>query len=386
MLYGIFYILAPFIAGFYVQPVLCNIVRVYTISLIFNSLTIVQTAKLTIEFKFKEQSIISIATVMLSGTVGVWMAYHGFGVWALVFQGLLASFLRLILIWIFTRWVPSFVFSIDSFKQLFSFGSKLLGAGLIDTIYNNIYEIVIGKLFNAADVGYYNRGKQFAYLPSDTASVVVKKVNYPVLVELQDDNEKLVNAYAKLLRMPLYLLFPVLFGMAILARPLIRLILGEKWLPSAFVLQIMCMAACFDPLTSINLNLLYVKGRSDLVLKLDIIKKPIAFVILFVSIPFGLMWMCIGQVLYSIVAFAMNCHYTKKLLNYGFSKQFKEVFPYLIYSAIMAGCVWIGTAFLKSDVMKLSIGIIIGVSSYLLLSILFKDNSLKEILRIIKRR
>jgi O-antigen/teichoic acid export membrane protein len=386
ILYGAFYITAPFIASFYNMPVLCDIARVYTIILIINSLTIVQTAKLTIELNFKLQSIIAIITSVISGCVGIWMAYNGYGVWGLVYQGLLSGLFRLILIWYFSKWLPSCIFSSKSFRQLFSFGSKLLVSGMINATYNNIYTMVIGKAFNAADVGFFNRGKQFAELPSQTVTSIVIKVNYPILAELQDDNEKLTETYGKLLRTPIYLLFPLLFGIAILAHPLVSVVLGEKWLPCVPLLQALCFCYVWHPLTHINLNLLYVKGRSDLVLKLELIKKPFAFIILFASLPFGLIWMCLGKAVYSMFAFTLNCHYTDKILEYGLKKQLKEILPIIVNSIITMTCIWLGTFFIESDTIKLSVGIMTGMVTYLSMSLLLKDESLKSLLNIIHRK
>jgi len=257
---------------------------------------------------------------------------------------------------------------------------------MINTVYNNIYSLVIGKMFNAADVGYFNRGNQCAELPSQTITTIVTKVSYPVLVEFQDDNKKLTNAYEKLLRLPLYFLFPLLFGMCILARPLIAVVLGEKWLPAAPILQILCFGYCWVPLTHINLNLLYVKGRSDLVLKLELIKKSIAFVIVFIMLQFGLLWLCIGKALYSMIAFSLNCYYTHKILRYGLTAQLKNILPILLNSALMAFCVYLGISFFQSNILRLFTGVVIGIISYLLLGLVFKDQSLKDILNIVKDR
>jgi O-antigen/teichoic acid export membrane protein len=385
ILYGVFYVTAPFIAAFYELPVLIDIIRIYSIVLIINSLSIVQTAKLTIQLNFKLQAIISILATIISGSAALLMAYNDFGVWTLVYQSLLFGILRFILIWLGSRWLPLFVFSISSFRQLFSFGSKLLVSGMINTIYQNIYTIVIGKAFNVADVGFFNRGNLFAELPSQTATTIITKVNYPILAEFQYDNKRLIHIYEKLLRTPMYLLFPTLFAMAVLANPMISVLLGEKWIPCAPILQVLCFCYIWHPLTHINLNLLYVKGRSDLVLKLEIIKKPIAFIILFASIPFGLIWMCVGKVLYSIIAFSLNCHYTGKIIDYGLNKQLKEIFPIIVYSTIMALCIHFGIKFTEQNIIKLCVGFIIGMVSYLLTGYLFKDKSLKEIVNIIRQ-
>ena len=383
VLYAGFYISAPWIASFYNMPVLNEVTRVTTLSLIISGLTIVQQAKLTIDLRFQHLALASIISVSVSGACGIFMAYNGFGVWALVYQGLISAASRTSILWLSSKWRPGFVFSVSSFKRLFSFGSKLLCSGMINTIYGNLYTLVIGKAFNAAEVGFYNRANQFATLPSATITQMVVNVNFPILSQMQDDNERLVKTYRKLLCAPLFILTPVLLGIAAVGYPLVEIILGQKWLPCVPYLQILCVGCLFNPLTHINLNLLYVKGRSDLVLKLELIKKPIGFLILFASIPFGIWWMCFGSALYNFIAFVFNCYYTKTLLNYGFFMQMRELANIFIGGIIM----WlVVTAVMMpfSDVsLKLLIGILGGVLSYTLYAMITKEQSYKEIKDII---
>lgn len=383
LLYGLFYVSAPRIASFYNMPILTDITRITTLSLIISGLTIVQQAKLTIDLRFKQLAIASIISVTVSGACGMFMAYNGFGVWALVFQGLISALSRTFILWLSSRWRPRFVFSIVSFKHLFSFGSKLLCSGMINTIYNNLYTLCIGKAFNAAEVGFYNRANQFATLPSMTITQMVVNVNFPILAQIQDDNERLVKTYRKLLRAPLFILIPVLIGIAAVSNPLVEVILGEKWLPCVPYLQILCIGYLFDPLTHINLNLLYVKGKSDLVLRLELIKKPIGFLILFVSLPFGIWWMCFGAALYNFIAFVFNCYYTKKILNYGFFTQIRELANIFIDGILMWIVVTLVMIPLTNVYIKLFIGIITGVISYLIYAIVTNDQSFKDIQSII---
>lgn len=384
LLYALFYVSAPWIAGFYKIPILSDVARVTSLSLILNGLTIVQTAKLTIDLNFKFQAITSIVSVVLSGMVGILMAYNGYGVWALVWQGIMAALVRLVVLWLASSWRPKLIFSMDSFRILFSFGSKLLCSGMINTIYQNIYTIVIGKAFGASDVGYYNRGNQFASIPTDTTTAIVTKVNFPILSSLQDDNEKLLQAYRKMLRVPLFALFPLLTGLIALAHPLVEFVLGEKWLPCVPILQILCLGCMWSPMTHINLNLLYVKGRSDLVLKLELVKKPIAFLLLFALLPFGILWMCVGRALYFFIAFSMNCYYTHKILGYGFSKQIREISFILLNCAVMWGVVTLCISFATSLVIKLAIGLLTGALSYTLIAYFANDSSLQDIRQIIE--
>ena len=295
VLYAVLWFCSPAIASFYRTPILRDVTRAMGLNLIIDSLTISQTAKMTAELRFKPMAVITIVSQLITGAIGLYMAYTGWGVWALVFQTIAGSLARLLMIEGYLRWIPKRTFSKASFRHMFSFGSKILASGLINTIYSNLYTLVIGRVFSAKDVGYYNRANQFSFLPSSTILNIFMKVAYPLMAKVQDDTSKLRQAYKKFLRVPIFILWPILFGLIALSKPLILILLGAKWLPCVPLLQVLCIGSFFEPLTHINLNILYVKGRTDLVLKLELIKKPIAFALLFGMIPLGLWWLCFGR-------------------------------------------------------------------------------------------
>ena len=385
-LYLVLFFAAPYIASFYRTPILTDVSRVVSLSIIINALSLVQTAKLTIELNFRLQSVASIVSVIVSGVLGVILAYCGYGVWALVVQGLCSAVVRTIVIWIFSHWKPLLLFSKDSFRSLFSFGSKLLIGDLIHTIYTNMYTLVIGRAYNSADVGYYNRANGYSALPYLIFSQVVNKVMFPILSEKQDDNKALLNTYNKLFRVPMYIYTPLMFAIAAMAKPLICVMIGEKWVDCVPLLQVLCIGYVFSPMTAINLILLYVKGRSDISLKLDLIKKPIGIAFLFASIPFGLWWMCFGKAVYDFVAFAMNCYYTKKLLNYGFVEQMKSISSILIFSIVMFVVVLFINSFITAYWLMLLVGAASGTVIYIILSVLFKEESLQICMELIKNK
>ncbi len=386
VLYVILFFASPIIADFYRTPILTEVTRYYTLLIIINALSLVQTAKLTIELNFKLQTIASVISILASGVVGVILAYRGLGVWVLVIQGICAASIRTIVLWTFSHWRPLLVFSKDSFKALFSFGSKLLIGDFIHTIYVNMYTLVIGRAYNAADVGYYNRANGYGAMPYSIFSQVVNKVMFPILSEKQDDNEALLNTYSKLFKVPMFLYVPLMFGLAALAKPLICIMIGEKWLPCVPLLQVLCIGYVFSPMTAINLNLLYVKGRSDISLKLDLIKKPLGIAILLASLSFGLWWMCVGKALYDFTAFAMNCYYTKKLLNYGFMEQLKTVAPILLFSTIMLVSILLINSFITSYWFMLLTGVALGLCVYVVLSVVFKESALQTCINYFKMR
>ncbi|WP_301708255.1 lipopolysaccharide biosynthesis protein [uncultured Duncaniella sp.] len=379
ILYGILFFFAPIIADFYNQPILTEITRVYSLTLIVNALSIVQTARLSIDLDFKLQAKASIISILISGTIGIVFAYNGFGVWALVSQGLLSASIRTMILWICGNWMPLAVFSKTSFRSLFSFGSKLLCSSLINTIYQNLSTIIIGKAFQTAELGYFTRANQFARLPSDSATAIIIKVAYPILSRLQDNDQNLVNAYTQLLRPPVFLLYPVLFLLIVLAHPLIECFIGTKWLPCVPLLQILSLGQLWAPLTNINLNLLYVKGRSDLVLKLEFIKKPIAFVLLLGAAFCNVYAVCVALAVYDFIAFAFNCHYTDKFFNFGFRSQFRQILPIIGYSLAMSVLVSSVYFITESPYLQLIAGTIIGIVSYIAMSILFHDRSFQEL-------
>lgn len=386
LFYLLLYATAPLIADFYNMSILTDVTRVVALSIILSGLTAVQNARLTIELRFRTLSLIAIISMVVTGATGLILAYSGWGVWALVFQALAGQVVTSICTWYCSRWLPKLEFSMDSFKQLWGFGSKLLVSGLINTIYDNFYTLVIGKKFTSAEVGFYNRGNHFALLPTKTVQDMAIKVNFPILAKMQDDDERLLGAYKKLLTVPLYILYPVLVCMAVTAEPLVIVLIGEKWLPCVPIMQVLCIGYMFSPLTHINLNLLYVKGRTDLVLKLEFIKKPIAFLILFASIPFGIIVMVIGKAIYEFIAFSFNCYYTGKILNYGEWKQLKLLLPTFINCAVMAAVIYLSMLPFTLPIVKLCVGVSVGFISYWLFSIVTKDAAYRELREIVRRK
>lgn len=384
--YLFLFLLAPCIADFYKMPLLESVMRVYSLSLIVGAMSSVYQTKLKINLRFKELSLISLFTMLITGIVGLLLAFCGCGVWALVFQSLIGSLFSLLCFVFILRWIPSFQFSRESFSHLWNFGSKLLASGLINTMYANMYALVIGKYFSPSNVGYYNRARQYASLPLQIINDVTVKVNYPVLAKFKDDDEQLLRSYKRLMCVPLYLLYPALIGLALVAEPLVTLMIGEKWLPCVPFLQILCVGYLFTPLTSLNLNLLYVKGRTDLVLKLEFIKKPIAFSILFFTLQYGIYALVIGKSIYEFVAFSINCYYTKKILGYGLIQQLKSLIPIFFNCVLMGLCVYFFMSMFNSNFLKCLFGVLVGVISYVMGSIIMKDSNYLYILNLIKER
>lgn len=380
VLYTILYFSAPLIADYYNQPLLIPVTRITTISLLVNSLCIVQNAKLTINLDFKKKAICSLSSQLASGITGIYMAYAGYGVWSLVIPNIINGIVNLGLLCYANRWLPSFVFNKKSFDALFGFGSKHLLASVIYDIYANFSAFVIGKLYNPKDLGYYTRASQFAAIPNGTILGIIIKVNYPVLSKFQDDNEKLLSVYSTTLRVPMFVLFPLLVGMACLSAPMIDVLLGEKWLASATMVSILCIGELWTPLILINTNLLYVKGRTDIVLKLELIKRPLAILMILCAASTGVHGVCITLAIFGIVSFFIDTYYTGIILKYGAFQQLKEVMPIFGYSLAMSIVVLITTYFLPYSWLKLLIGIPVGIITYLLCAKIRKDKTMHSLI------
>lgn len=362
--FGSLFIAAPFVADFYNMPDLQSIMRVFSVTLIINALFAVHRARLTKNVDFKTQSKVSLTAAVISGVLGITLAYKGFGVWSLVYQSICSAAINFLMMLAMVRWFPKPVFNKDSFHALFGFGSKLLIASLISSIYSNLYNMVIGKRYSASDLGYYTRADSLGNLPSQNVAGILYRVTFPILSQLQDDRERLRSIYIKYLQISCFAVFPIMMGLAALAKPIIVLMLGEKWMPSVLLLQILCFGLMLDPICNINLNLLYVKGRSDLVLKLEIIKKTIAVTILVVSLPFGLVGLCIGRACYGVIATILNMTYTRSFIDLSMLGQAKLILPSWFMSLFVATGIYGVTLLDMNYVLQVIVGILGGLALY----------------------
>ncbi len=384
LLYLILFFCAPLIADFYDEPQLTSITRVISLSVFINSWVVVQRALLTVEIDFKTQTKASFSAAIVSGIVGVGMVYGGYGVWAIVVQQLVNLCVNALLLWIFSPWRPSCEYSWKSFRELFSFGSKLAGAGILNTLYQNIYLIVIGKIFKATDLGYYTRAQQFGDFPSSNITGIIQRVTFPILCSIQDDDERLRDVYRRFLRLSAFVIFPMMIGLSAVARPLVILLLKEQWIFTAVLLQILCFSMMWYPIHAINLNLLQVKGRSDLFLKLEIYKKIIGVLILCITVPMGLIAMSIGTIFSSVIALIINTYYTGKLIQVGFLRQMKDLVPTLFYSLSMGVIVYITIYFIPTNGLKLVTGIFVGFFYFILITYLTGSKDRRELIAFIR--
>lgn len=382
--YVILFFCAPAIANFYDTPLLEPVTKVVALNLIINSLSGIHNAKLSIAIDFKSRAKISIITTLLTGAVGLWMAYAGYGVWALVVQNLFSSVLRTVMLWVIVKWYPKLIFSWKSFKELFSFGSKLLASALLDTLYNNIYTLVIGKMFSSSTLGVYAKANSLAQFPSSNITNVLQGVTFPVLSTIQNEDDRLADAYKRFLKITAFVVFPLMIGLASVADPFIRLVLTDKWKGAIYLLQIMCFWMMWYPIHAINLNILQVKGRSDYFLKLEIIKKIQGVIVLCVTVPMGIVAMCYGSLISSIISLVWNTHYTKKLIGYGFFAQMKDLLPIIAHALVMGLIVAIVVHFMPTLWLKLIVGVLAGMVYYIAGAYIMKFPEMNELLTILK--
>lgn len=326
VLYALLYFSAPLISSFF-QMELTSIVRVIGLVLIINGLSLTQQTNLTKKIDFKTKTKASIVSAILSGAIGIGMAYTGFGVWALVAQLLSKQTVYTIALWILNRWMPNFHFSIESFKYMWGFGWKLLVSGLLNNIWNQLYQVVVGKFYNAATLGQYTRGREYANIFSANITSIVQRVTYPVLAEVQDEKERMVSAYRKVIKVTMFVTCVCMISLGAVAEPLIYCLIGEKWHQAATFLPLICISMSLFPLHAINLNMLQVQGRSDIFLYLEIVKKIIAIGPLCIGIFFDIYWMLVGSIVTGFICFFLNSYYTGKKLGYSSWKQLKDIAP-----------------------------------------------------------
>lgn len=389
LIYGLVYYLAPFIADFYEQPLLIKIIRVYCITIVITSFSAVQLARLTKQMDFKTQAVIAIPAALIGGACGIWMAYNGYGVWSLVWSSVITSVINTLQMWWYSDWKPKLEFSRSRFSKHFNYGYKLTLSDLLNRIFNNIFLIVIGRYFSAAQVGFYTRAETMKQLPVINISRALDKVTFPLFVSIQDDEVRLKRVYKKLMLMVVFVVSPVLIFLAVLAEPLFIFLFTAKWLPAVPYFQILCVTGILFPLHSYNLSILNVKGRSDLFLKLEVIKKVLIIMVIIVAIPLGIFALLYGQVLISVISFFINAHYTKRFIPYTGWEQLKDVLPILMLATLCGSTILFldQTVFQEySNLFRILTGGAIGSFVYLGASFLLKMSSLLELSNLILKR
>jgi len=372
LLYSILFITAPLIAAFYHIPQLIYVLRVLSITLFFGAFNSIQNAVIARNMQFKKLFFSSLGAIAVSGIVGITMAYDGFGVWALVAQQLTNQLLITVILWFIVKWRPKLTISFKRLKGLFSYGWKLLVSALIDTLYTNLQSLIVGKMFQPEMLGFYNRGDQFPQVIVSNINGSIQSVMLPALASEQDNIPRVKNMVRRSIVTSSFLLFPMMVGLAVIAEPLVIILLTEKWLPCVPFLQIFCASYALWPIHTANLQAINALGRSDIFLKLEIIKKIVGITILGVSIFYGVHAIALGTLISGIISTFINAYPNLKLLNYSYEEQWQDIMPSLLLSLVM-GAVIYNFRWLSMTVgLTLIIQVCAGCMIYILLANIFK--------------
>ena len=379
----IFFLSAPLIGLFFHDDSLIPLARAMSVIVIISSLAIVQRIKLVKRVDFKTQARVTLISTISSGTIGITLAYTGFGVWALVAQQISNQIFNTASLWFFNKWFPNFSFNQDSFKKLWAFGCNILASQLLNAIWNQIYQIVIGRFYQPATLGLYTRAHQFPQLVSSNITSVVQRVSYPVLAMVQDEPDRLKSGYKRVVKTTMLVVVIVMFGLFACAKPMVEVLLGEKWIECVPFIQILCITFVLGPLHSINLNGIAIKGRSDLCLRLEIIKKCISIVPICIGIFIDIYTMLISSTIVGFLAYYINAYYAKPLLNYGIKEQIKDVAPSFLVGIVMCMLILPVTWLPIPSIIQLVLQIILGAIISILLCRLLKLREYYDILEIL---
>jgi len=340
LIYVILFFAAPFIAAFYTEPQLMPVLRVISVTLFFGAFNSIQNAVVARKMQFKKLFFSSLGAIVVSGTVGIVVAYAGFGVWALVAQQITNQLLITVILWFTVKWRPKLLFSFERVKSLFSYGWKLLVSTLIDTLYRNLRSLIIGKMYNAEMLGFYNRGEQFPALIVTNINGSIQSVMLPALASQQENRQRVKDMVRRSIVTSSFILFPMMVGLAVIAKPLVKILLTEKWLLCVPFLQISCVTYALWPIHTANLQAINALGRSDIFLKLEIIKKILGLAILGVTIFYGVYAIALGGIVSGLIGTIINSYPNTKLLNYSYKEQWKDIMPSLLLSLVMGALVY----------------------------------------------
>lgn len=384
LLYALVFFASPLIADFFGREELVWLTRVSSLTMIIGALAIVQQTRLTKRIDFKTQTKITLTASVISGVIGITMAFLDFGVWALVAQMLSAQVLRTVLLWVYNHWIPSLRFNKNSFHELFGFGWKMMVSGIIDNVWQQLYQVVVGKYYSPATLGQYTRAKQFSQMFSSNLTGVIQRVTYPVLSDIQDEKERMVEAYRKIIKITMFFTLSLMFALGAISEPLLNCLIGEKWHEAATYLPLICIIGSFYPLHAINLNMLYVQGRSDVFLGLEIIKKIISIGPLLIGALVGIFPMLFTSILTSIICYFLNSYFPGKIIGYTSWMQIRDIAPSFVISTITAVVIYFFKFLPISNWVILPIQMTVGLGLFALLCKVTNNKEIKEVIGLSK--
>ncbi|MBT0607938.1 lipopolysaccharide biosynthesis protein [Aequorivita echinoideorum] len=383
ILYWVVFLLAPFIAAFYDEPDLIFIVRVYALIFVITSFSAVQLTIFQKKMDFKKLMLLNIPGILIGAGIGITMAYYGFGVWSIIAMQLATQAVLTIMLWIVSDWKPSFVFSTLKLKRHFEFGYKLTLSGLLNTIFDNIYNVLIGRFYATASLGHFERAKTFSLYPATILTTMVGKVSYPLMAGIQDEKERLASAYKQILQFIFFISAPLMLGLSAVGKPLILFVLGPQWEQAAVFFQILCISGMLYPIHAFNLNLLKVYGRSDWFLKVEVIKKIMIAVVVAIAFQFGIYALVWSAAIISVLALAINTYYTNLLINYNLWQQFRDVWVILLLGIVMFLIMYAGQYYFFDEnlFLKILVPSITGALFYAVTNYFLKTPSLQLLLQ-----
>lgn len=383
VLFGLLFVCSPLIANFFAREELVWLVRAMGLILILQALSITQVTILTKRIDFKTKTKASLVSAVLSGVIGIGMAFAGFGVWSLVGQQLSKHLLYTFCLWFFNRWWPTFKFSISSFKYMWGFGWKLMVSGLLNNIWNQLYQVVVGKFYSPATLGQYSRSKEYASIFSSNLTSIIQRVSYPVLSEIQDDKSRMVEGYRRIIKITMFVTVVIMFSMGALAEPLLYCLIGPQWHEAATYLPLICISMSLYPLHAINLNMLQVEGRSDIFLYLEIVKKILAIGPICIGIFVNIYWMLVASIIVGIISFFLNSYYSGKTLHYSSWMQIKDIAPSYAVALAIAISIYFFKYFPISSWIILPLQLVVGVIVFLAICRMTKLQEFEEVKQIV---
>lgn len=383
VLYVLLFISAPLVSDFFHRIELTALVRVTGLILFLNALSITQVTILTKNIDFKTKTKASLVSAIISGVIGIAMAFMGYGVWSLVAQQLSKQLLYTLCLWVLSKWWPKFTFYKDSFKYMWGFGWKLLASGILNNVWNQLYQVVIGRCYTSSTLGHYTRANEYASIFSSNLTLIVQRVSYPVLAEIQDDKERMVQGYRKVIKITMFVTAVCMISLGAVSEPLIYTLIGTKWLEAATYLPLICISMSLYPLHAINLNILQVLGRSDIFLYLEILKKIVGIVPIVIGIFCGIYYMLLTSILTGVISLYLNTWYTGKTLNYSFWKQLRDIAPSYFTALVIALAVYFLKYLSLPYYVVLMLQIIVGLVACITISEIFKFDEYKELKTIV---
>lgn len=384
LIYGVLFVAAPFIARFYNEPILCNVIRIFSLRMPLAAYNSVQHAYVSRHMLFKKFFFSTLIGTLISGVVGIVMAYMGFGVWSLIAQYMTNSIIDIIVLSFTIEWKPQLLFSFESAKILMNYGWKVLIADLIGTVYNQMRSLIIGKFYSSADLAYYNRGKKFPELITINVDGTISSVLFPAMSNFSNDKTKIRDIVRRSMRITSFVVFPLMLGMATVAKSLVIVLLTDKWIKAVPYLQIVCISGAINSVCNTNLQAIKAIGRSDIVLKLEFIKKPIGLLMVILSVRYGVMAIAATLLIYGVYAALVNMAPNKKLIDYGIPQQISDLLPATVLSLLMCFVVFLVGNISLPIVVKLILQIVIGSAFYIIVAVITKMDAASYIISYLK--